>query len=126
MDCPEDHDCSAAGGTVQPTPCPAGRTSPPGSPTGCSSGSTCDNENYLYNVTTRLCQRRTVACNLATQYEVANPLNATQERACRALTVCRTDVRLKDRSPIDGSPPGVALFHPLQEYILRLYSSFPA
>jgi hypothetical protein len=54
-------------------PCPAGRTSPAGTPAGCQ---TCDFENYYYNAATKLCVKRTVLpCNLVTHYEIATPLN---------------------------------------------------
>lgn len=119
IDCPENHDCSAAG-TVSPVACPLGRVSPAGSSLSCSQMD-CDYENYYYNATAKLCVNRTVFCNLQTHYEVPTPLNYTQERICKPLSVCKT-VRLKDRSPIDGGPSGVALFDPLQEYIV-LYSS---
>ena len=40
---------------------------------------------------------------------------------CQPLTACKTNVRLKDRSPIDGGggTAAVALFDPLQEYIIQ-------
>ena len=99
IDCPENYNCSASGIAV-PQACPLGRTNPAGSPTACGD---CDYESYYYNTSTKTCMNRTVFCNLDTHYEVPTPLNRTQERTCKALTACQT-VRLRDRSPIDGSP----------------------
>lgn len=99
VDCPENYDCGRQG-TAQLSACPAGRTSPAGSPAGCGD---CDYEKYYYHAGTKTCTPRTVICNPSTQYEVFNASSKTQERACRALTVCKT-VRLKERSPIYGGP----------------------
>ncbi len=80
--CFANHYCTG-NGTVFPVQCPDGRINPPGSPTECGE---CSYDKYFYNTTTRLCQSRTVFCNLDTHYEMPTPLNTTQ--VCVCLCVC--------------------------------------
>lgn len=98
--CLEDHLCTGSG-TFAAIPCPDGRTNPPGSASNCSSD--CNNELYYLSTADNSCKRRTVVCNSETQYEVTTPLNRTQERVCRQLTVCKT-VRIQPESPVLGRP----------------------
>ena len=103
ISCPENYECLSPTGTVNPVPCPTGRTSRPGSSEGCSTE--CDYENYYLDEGTQLCKARMIVCNLYSQFEVQTLLNRTQERVCRSLTACsRTAIRLKERSPVDGGP----------------------
>lgn len=119
LDCPEGYYCRN-NGTVTPVACPAGTVTPSGS-TACSTA--CDYENYYYSTTLKACQKRTVVCNYDTQYEVQTLLNQTTERQCRALSTCSTN-RLPAESPIMGGPAGVALFAPLQEYIVKYHTRY--
>ena len=99
QDCLPNHYC-AGNGTSLPTPCPEGRVSAASS----SSCGECDYANFLYNVSTRACQRRTVYCNLDTHYELPSPFNRTRESVCMPLTRCNTARMDEPVSAIFGNP----------------------
>jgi len=99
QDCLPNHYC-AGNGTSLPTPCPEGRVSAASS----SSCGECDYANFLYNVSTRACQRRTVYCNLDTHYELPSPFNRTRESVCMPLTSCNTARMDEPVSAIFGNP----------------------
>jgi len=114
LPCPENFFCPG-NGTVSATACPTGRLAPAGS-AACGD---CDYDRFYLPPGSSACRNRTIlACDLATQYEVATPLNRSQEFVCKPLTPCYT-VRLPAESPVEGSPAGVELFAPLQEYVMR-------